>query len=281
VSNSPARSSTHREAHATAVALRAHDDRRRSVDDPLKAGMRFVQHIMGTAISIHLAGPQADPAHADDAYAWLREVDDRFSPFNDTSEVSRINRGEPLTPSCDLQTVRQACADLWSATCGYFDAHAHGAFDPCGYVKGWAAQIASDRLTAAGITDHYINAGGDIRVRGRSPSGEPWRIGIQHPWRRDRCAWILEVDDVAIATSGTYERGLHVIDPFTGTPTHALASVTVVGPDLGVADAYATAAMAMGPAGPDWLASLDGYESAVITADGRALRSPGLPVATG
>jgi len=241
--------------------------------------LRFVEQIMGTAITICLADAGADRAHADGAFDWLREVDERFSPFLDTSEVSRVNRGEPMEPSADLETVRRACAELRDATAGYFDAYATGPFDPCGYVKGWSAEVASGRLAAAGVTDHWINAGGDVRVRGRSASGEPWRIGIQHPWERDRYAWVLAVTDAAVATSGTYERGLHVVDPFTGRAADALASVTVVGPDLGVADAYATAAMAMGLAGLDWLAGLDGYESAAITADGRAFRSPGLPVA--
>ena len=83
---------------------------------------------------------------------------------------------------------------------------------------------------------------------------------------------------MAVATSGTYERGLHVFDPFTGEPATALRSVTVVGPELGTADAYATAALAMGEAGIDWLAQLPGHECAVVTEDGRAMRSDGLPV---
>jgi thiamine biosynthesis lipoprotein len=86
--------------------------------------------------------------------------------------------------------------------------------------------------------------------------------------------------DFAVATSGTYERGLHVINPRSGTPAGALRSVTVVGPDLAIADAYATAAVAMGRRGVDWLARLagSGYESAVITEEGEAFRSDGLPV---
>lgn len=241
--------------------------------------MRFVQHVMGMPVSIHLAGPQAGQAHADRSYAWLKEVDARFSPFRAGSEVSRLNRGEPIRPSADLTAVFQACADLWQATEGYFDAYASGPFDPCGYVKGWAVQVASDQLVTAGIADHFINAGGDVRLRGRPAPEQSWRIGIQHPWQEQRTAWVLEVTDAAVATSGTYRRGVHIIDPFTGRRAGGLASVTVVGPDLGVADAYATAALAMGEAGLDWLASLDGYESAVITADGRAFRSRDLPVA--
>ena len=88
---------------------------------------------------------------------------------------------------------------------------------------------------------------------------------------------MLAGSDLAIATSGTYERGAHVVDPHRGQPATALRSVTVVGPDLGDADAYATAALAMGLAGLDWLATLDGYEAGVVTEDRRAFRSADFP----
>jgi thiamine biosynthesis lipoprotein len=145
-------------------------------------------------------------------------------------------------------------------------------------VKGWAVQVASDRLVARGATDHFLNAGGDLCARGRAVD-RSWRVGIQHPFEPGHMAWVLEVTDRAVATSGRYARGNHIIDPRTGRPATALASVTVVGPDLGTVDAYATAAMAMGRAGLGWLARLDGYPSAAISTDGRAYRSPDLPVA--
>ena len=72
---------------------------------------------------------------------------------------------------------------------------------------------------------------------------------------------------VAIATSATYERGAHIIDPRTGEPTTALASATVVGPDLGVADAYATAVFVLGAKGLDWIEGQDGYSAYIITHD--------------
>jgi thiamine biosynthesis lipoprotein len=76
-----------------------------------------------------------------------------------------------------------------------------------------------------------------------------------------------------------YERGHHVIDPFTGQPARGLRSVTVTGSDLGTADAYATAAVAMGFAGLTWLASLTDHESAVVTDDGDYYQSDNLPTA--
>ncbi|MBU2662526.1 FAD:protein FMN transferase [Actinoplanes bogorensis] len=236
---------------------------------------------MGTTVSIELTDERPDLVA--DVCRWLHEVDARFSTYKADSEVSRFGRGELRIEDCsaDLRHVLEVCADLWRDTDGYFDAYASGSLDPSGYVKGWSVEVASARLAAAGSHDHYINAGGDIRMRGRHPEGGPWRVGIRHPWEADKVSWVLALHDGAVATSGTYERGDHVINPRTGKPASGLRSVTVVGPDLAVADAYATAALAMGEAGIAWLAkrAADGYESAVVTDDQRAFSSANLPAA--
>jgi FAD:protein FMN transferase len=88
---------------------------------------------------------------------------------------------------------------------------------------------------------------------------------------------VLAGRDLAVATSGAYERGAHVVDPRTGRAPRGVLSVTVAGPDLGTADAYATAAFAMGLDGPAWTATLGGgYEALTIVAGGRVLSTPGL-----
>lgn len=235
---------------------------------------------MGTVATVELFDPVPDDRVMDEIFAWLHDVDRRYSTYRPDSEVNRLHRGELRLEECsaDLREVLDRCADLWDATDGYFDIYASRRLDPSGYVKGWAVQVASERLSAAGAVNHYVDAGGDIQTRGRPGPDTEWRVGVRHPWQHDKVAWVLAGTDLAIATSGLYERGLHVIDPRTGRPADTLRSVTVVGRDLGVADAYATAAVAMGPAALTWLASLDGYESAVVTEDGRAFVSPGLPV---
>ncbi|MEW2381858.1 FAD:protein FMN transferase [Micromonospora sp. NPDC047707] len=239
---------------------------------------------MGTPISLDLADdlPRAELDElADEVFRWLREVDARFSTYRADSEVCRFDRGELLLSeaSADLRLVLQRCADLWGATDGFFDAYATGGLDPSGYVKGWAAQVASDRLLAAGSANHCLNAGGDVRVRGLSASGRPWRVGVRHPWDPMATCLVLTGSDLAVATSGGYERGHHVLDPRRGAPARGLRSVTVVGTDLGLADAYATAAVAMGVAGVGWLDRLAGHRHAIVTDDGRLLHSTGLPLA--
>ncbi|MFY1703518.1 FAD:protein FMN transferase [Micromonospora sp. WMMA1923] len=239
---------------------------------------------MGTAISLDLADdlpPTELHALAEEVFDWLRAVDARFSTYRPDSEVCRVDRGELPLPeaSPQLREVLACCADLWRDTDGFFDAYATGGLDPSGYVKGWAVQVASDRLLAAGASNHCLNAGGDLRVRGHSSAGRPWRIGIRHPWDATATCLVLTGTDLAVATSGCYERGPHVRDPRTGRPAGGLRSVTVVGADLGPADAYATAAVAMGPAGIGWLDRLAGYRHAVVTDDGRCLHSTDLPLA--
>jgi FAD:protein FMN transferase len=248
--------------------------------------VRHVEHVMGTAVSIELADDQPEDelrAMIADVCSWLHEVDARFSTYKTDSELSRLRRGDITIADCsvDLRHVLDVCADLWRETDGYFDAYAGGPLDPSGYVKGWSVEVASARLAAAGSVRHYINAGGDIRMRGGNPDGEPWRVGIRHPWEADKISWVLAVTEGAVATSGTYERGHHIVNPRTGKPAQGLRSVTVVGADLSIADAYATAALAMGEAGISWLAkrAADGYQSAVVTDDGRAFSSAKLPAA--
>jgi thiamine biosynthesis lipoprotein len=244
--------------------------------------MHRVEMLMGTAIAVDVAHapPGVDTAAlVAKAFEWFDEVDHRFSTYKPDSEVCRIDRGErrPEGFSDDMRTVLDASEQMRVRTGGYFDVYANRHLDPSGYVKGWSVQVASDRLLAAGLVNHSINAGGDVRVRGVSDDGEPWRIGIRHPWQSDKVAWVVAGSDLAVATSGTYERGLHVLDPFTGQPASFLRSVTVTGPDLAIADAYATAAVAMNGRGLDWLATLDGYECAAVTERGDAFRSDGLP----
>ncbi len=86
-------------------------------------------------------------------------------------------------------------------------------------------------------------------------------------------------NDLALATSGAYARGEHVLDPHTGTPPAGVLSVTISGPDLATADAYATAAFAMGTSGPAWTARLEGYEAMTILADHTVHFTAGFPVA--
>ncbi len=235
-----------------------------------------VEHIMGTAIGIDVRDPDFDPEVVDNAFGRLRAIDEIFSPYRPDSEISRLARGELPEAECEpeVRWVLGLCDDLARTTKGYFDARRHradGGLDPSGLVKGWALEEAAWMLEAAGATNFSVNGGGDIVARGEPEPGRPWRVGIRHPRERDRVAAVLAIRAGAVATSGGYERGDHIVDPHSGVSPRALASMTVVGPSLTYADVFATTAFAMGGDGIDWVAGQEGYGAYAITGDDRAI----------
>jgi len=252
------------------------------VVEPVAPGApRFqrVEQIMGTAIGIDVRGAGVAPAAVDAAFALLRDVDARFSPYRPDSEVSRLIRGELDEATCapDLRAILGLCEDLRRTSDGAFDIRRHrpdGRPDPTALVKGWAVEQASLLLDAAGATDFSINAGGDIVARGEPEPGRSWRIGIRHPRLPSEVAAVLAVRDQAVATSGGYERGDHIVDPRTGRPPRELLSMTVVGPSLTDADAYATIGFVLGLAGLAWVDRHAGYGALAITADERVVWTP-------
>jgi thiamine biosynthesis lipoprotein len=252
----------------------------RMVAGPLPAAgsppFRRVEHIMGTAISLDVREGALAPGDVEAAFAYLREVDARFSTYRPDSEISRLGRGELREADCsaDVRLVMAVCDDLFRTSDGYFDARGYRPGqgpDPTGLVKGWAVDEAGWMLEEAGATRFSIDAGGDVLVRGGIAPGVPWRVGIRHPALADRLAAVLVLADGAVATSGVYERGEHIVDPRTGRPPRGLVSVSVVGPSLTYADAYATTAFAMGIDGLAWVALNPGYGAYGITDDGRVL----------
>jgi FAD:protein FMN transferase len=244
-------------------------------------GLRRVEHAMGMPIVIDLRDAGAGEHLLNRAFGEFRAVDARFSTYRDDSEITRINRGELAIADAhpDVREILARCDELQRETGGYFDMRAAspGGIDPSGLVKGWSVDRVAALLGAAGLRDFAVSAGGDVVVRGRAAPDDCWRVGIQHPEIAGSVAKVVAGNDLAIATSGAYARGDHVIDPHTGRSPIGVLSVTITGPALAVADAYATAAFAMGVSGPAWTARLRGYEALTILADGRVLSTPGFP----
>jgi thiamine biosynthesis lipoprotein len=118
-------------------------------------------------------------------------------------------------------------------------------------AKGLAIDLAVKELD--GFSGAVIEAGGDLHARGRNEANEPWRVGIRHPRQDDALLEVLHVSDMAVCTSGDYERrgsqagDHHLIAPASGDAARAVASVTVVAPTAMVADALSTAAFVLGP----------------------------------
>ncbi len=129
--------------------------------------------------------------------------------------------------------------------------------DLSGIAKGYGVDQVAELLESLGMMDYMVEIGGEIRVKGKNISGQPWHIAVEKPTEEMRAIEkVLEITDTGMATSGDYRnyfevdgiRFSHTIDPRTGRPiTHKLASITILKPTSMEADALATAIMVMGP----------------------------------
>jgi FAD:protein FMN transferase len=252
--------------------------------------LRHAEHVMGTVFSFDV--PASAAPVLPEVLSWLHWVDATFSTYSGGSDVCRFGRGELTLAECapELAEVIAECAVIKEQSDGYFTAWPGGRFDPSGLVKGWSIERASNMLSAAAQTGpsgtgasgtgHSVNGAGDIQCTGEPERGRPWRIGVAHPLHPSALAVIVAGRDFAVATSGTAERGAHIVNPHTGLRATELASVTVVGPRISTADAYATAAFAMGGAAREWAESIDGYEAFAVAPDGATWQTSGFAAYT-
>lgn len=259
-----------------------------------------VEPVMGTVATITVVagdlGREGLQFALDRSCAELHRADSLFSTWKADSPMSRVRRGElDLADAPDvIRDVLELCEQARAASAGWFDPWAMpGGVDPTGLVKGWAVERARDVLVRAGAAGVMVNVGGDLAVSGTAPDDhaghEPglqrtdsrWRVGITHPWKSGALARVIEVNGsgagAAVATSGTYERGAHLFDPWSRRPRCSLASATVIGPSLAMADAFATALAVGGDRvlTAPWR-SLDGFEAYLIRSDGSELATSGV-----
>jgi len=142
-----------------------------------------------------------------------------------------------------------------------------------GIGKGYAAEQAKKVMMASGVDSGIVNASGDLAVWGYQPDGSPWTIGIVDPNARGQIFSYMNVTNMAVATSGNYEKFIvvdgkkysHTINPRTGLPVTGIKSVTILSANAEFADAIATPVMIMGiRAGLDMINQLKGAEAIVI-----------------
>lgn len=218
---------------------------------------------MGTVVSITTRGV-VDPGIIDQAFTEVARIERSFSTFLEDSDISRIQRGElPIERApIEVREVLAACESLAEGTGGRFQHHPDGrGLDPSAYVKGWAGDIVGKTLVGGGCREYSINMGGDVLSAGGTEH-QPWTIGIQHPTEPDSVAAVLPVETAAVATSGSYERGDHIRGA-----DGSLRSVTVIGPELAIADALSTAMFSGGIGDLRWMGGYPGYEALFITRD--------------
>ncbi len=154
-------------------------------------------------------------------------------------------------------------------------------------AKGYAAHEAVKVLQEEGVARGIIDFGGNIMVFGTKESKEPWRIGIQQPEAsRGHYFGIVEVDEGAVVSSGTYERFFvqdgvryhHILDPAAGRPVrNGLDSVTILAESGTDADAYSTAVFVLGlEKGYRFIESKPELEAVLVTVDKEVYITSGL-----
>ncbi len=237
--------------------------------------MKETRIIMGMPVIVEIPDGPENKEILEFVFSYFTYVDEKFSIYKDTSEITKINKGEIKESeySEDMKEILRLSEETKKDTNGFFDIMKDGFCDPSGTVKGWAIHNAAEILRRNEIKNFYVEAGGDIEVEGKNKDGKPWAIGIANPFDLKQVIKVVYLENNGIATSGTYIRGQHIYNPKkfaeVGLPQD-IVSLTVIGPNVYEADRYATAAFAMGREGINFIDNLVGFEGYMIDNKGIA-----------
>ena len=152
-----------------------------------------------------------------------------------------------------------------------------------GIAKGYIVDRASEILASHKISNHLINAGGDIRTMGHKRFGKPWTVAIQDPQKKKAYPDIIHLTSGAIATSGNYEVYFdrekmfhHIVNPATGFSPDTSSSVSVLAHTAMDADALSTTVFVMDPdKGIRFINSLPGTECLIVDKGAKKMASAG------
>ncbi len=228
---------------------------------------------MGMPVTLEVIEAWATESVFNEVFGYFEYIDEKFSTYKESSEITLINRHELTLPqaSADMQTIFALAEQTRQETDGFFNIACQGVYDPSGIVKGWAIYRAAEILWGKGFANFYVDAGGDVQVAGKNQQGENWRVGIQNPFNPREIVKVLSVSDCGVATSGTYVRGQHIYNPRQrAQPITDIVGLTVIGPNIYEADRFATAAFAMGREGIGFIENLEGFEGYMIDRHGQA-----------
>jgi thiamine biosynthesis lipoprotein len=192
----------------------------------------------------------------------------------------------------DSATVRRSVQRIgWQKV--KLDPATHSVFLPepgmrinlAGILQGYGVRRAAEIMKKMGIAGGLLNGSGDVYCWGQQPDGSGWRIAIGDPVRPRTVSSWLTVSDLAVVTAGNYEQYFtvqgryygHIINPHTGYPATGLRSVTIICPDVELADALDDAVFVLGPVeGLALINRLKDINCTLITDDGRTLVSKGM-----
>lgn len=222
---------------------------------------------MGMPISVEIVDDDIGQDPFDAVFDYFTSIDERFSTYKETSEISLINQGvlQEEDYSEDMKTVLALSEETKHLSYGYFDIrNREGLLDPSGLVKGWSVYHASLLLKRMGCKNFFLDAGGDVEVSGKNASGKAWSVGIRNPFNETEIVKVVYLKDQGMATSGTYIRGQHIYNPYAKDQLMTdIVSLSVIGPNVYEADRFATAAFAMGREGIQFIEQmphLEGYQ---------------------
>jgi thiamine biosynthesis lipoprotein len=211
-----------------------------------------------------LTGGYYNPAVGPLVELWRGAKEDEVLP-----EPNEIERLLPLTDS--------RAVELNSKNQTIFLSISGMSLDLGGIAKGYAVEQAVSILRQAGISSAMVVAGGNVYAIGKKPDGTFWRVGIRNPLEVKGVMGYIEIRDEGVDTAGDYERFYtvdgrkygHILNPYTGYPPEDVTSCTVLADDPTLADALATAVVAMGlEQGMAFLEKTPGVEGMIIDAKG-------------
>jgi thiamine biosynthesis lipoprotein len=156
-----------------------------------------------------------------------------------------------------------------------------------GISKGYAADKAVETLKRNGINSGLVSIAGDIKAFGLKPDGKPWKIGIRNPRsksKEDDIMATLELEDMAISTSGDYERFFiidgrryhHLLSPRTGYPAQKCQSVSVITKEGAFTDAFATGVFILGPEKGIKVLEKLGFDGIIVDSQGKVHTTPNI-----
>lgn len=239
--------------------------------------MKQTKLIMGMPITLEIADTFVSGKDFGAIFSFFRQVDEKFSPYKKSSEVSRINRKEITVKeySEEMLEILSLSHEIKEKTQGFFDIYHKGYLDPSGIVKGWAIQKAAERLRLRGFRNFFIDGGGDIQADGLK-EGRKWKVGIKNPFNQSEIIKVVDLSNEAIATSGTYTRGDHIYNPLKKNKrVTEIISLSVISKTILEADLLATTAFAMGKRGIAFINAYKGADGYMIDSKGIATYTQG------
>ena len=205
-----------------------------------------LMEVLACALDIHrLSAGTFDPGVGALVDAW------GFGALRDTPDAAAIHAARQGT-----RAATHACLALDNAA-GRARKHTPLQLDLCGIAKGYAVDRMAAVLQQHGVSHALAALDGELRAVGSQASGVPWAVALEQPEVGRRAAHgVIELQDLAVATSGDYRRYLqvgdkrlaHTMDARRCAPVNnAVASVSVLAPTCMQADAWATALLVAGP----------------------------------